>query len=104
MCVNELEAEALTKIRFNEIKDGASMIAHFREKGCKTIIITLGKHGVVYNDEEKCGKIFHVPIPSSLRDISVIDSTGMLIKSLNIIYNVYRCKLELALNLVSVTF
>lgn len=51
------------------------MVENLQAKGCKTVIITLGKLGAVYNDDKK---IIHVPIPKSLQQIQVVDSTGCL--------------------------
>lgn len=72
-CANELEAEELTKIHFNEISD-AKKIVHslVNEKGCKTAIVTLGKLGAVFNDNE--GRIIHVPVQEN---VQAVDSTGV---------------------------
>lgn len=73
-CVNELEAEALTQIHFVEIIDAKKMVKDLLEKGCRTVIVTLGKLGAVVNNED--GKIFHVPIPKKTNGIHAQDSTG----------------------------
>jgi sugar/nucleoside kinase (ribokinase family) len=49
------------------------MVLNLQKKGCKTVIITLGKLGAVYNDGEK---IIHVPLPKQIQQINAIDSTG----------------------------
>jgi sugar/nucleoside kinase (ribokinase family) len=70
--VNELEAEDLTKISFNKIEDAKKMIQSLtREKGCNIVIVTLGKHGAAFNDDDK---IIHVPVPHETPQ--AIDSTG----------------------------
>lgn len=74
-CVNELEAEALTKINFVEIIDAKRMVQDLLKKGCRTVIVTLGKLGAVVNTIED-GKIYHVPIPKKTNGINVQDSTG----------------------------
>lgn len=74
-CVNELEAEALTNINFVEIIDAKKMVKVLLSKGCKTVIVTLGKLGAVVNTAED-GKIFHVPIPKKMNGILAQDSTG----------------------------
>lgn len=95
-CVNELEAEALTKIHFEEIKDAKEMVVILQKRGCKTVIITLGKLGVVYNDESD-GKIIYVPLPKKIQQINAIDSTGSLSKSI-----IYAIKLYPSLTQVPV--
>lgn len=75
-CVNELEAEAFTKIHFSEINDAKKMVECLQKKGCKTIIVTLGSLGAVVNENEK---IYHVPVPKKKNDPQVQDSTGELI-------------------------
>lgn len=74
-CVNELEAEELTNIPFKNIGDAKKIIQSLTtQKGCKTVIVTLGKHGAAFNDNDK---IYHVPILSD--DIQSVDSTGMCV-------------------------
>jgi ribokinase len=79
-CVNELEAEALTGIAFSTIRNAKAMVENLVMRGCKTVIITLGKHGAVANTEN--GQIFHVPVPQKMNDIAVQDSTGGFLKRL----------------------
>jgi fructose-1-phosphate kinase PfkB-like protein len=70
--VNELEAEELTNISFDKIEDAKKMIQSLtREKGCNIVIVTLGKQGAAYNDDDK---IIHVSIP--FNTVPAIDSTG----------------------------
>jgi ribokinase len=72
-CVNELEAEELTKISFNKVEDAKKIIQSLtRERGCKIVIVTLGKHGAAFNDADK---IYHVPVPC--KSTRVVDTTGM---------------------------
>ncbi|KAG5684681.1 hypothetical protein PVAND_013898 [Polypedilum vanderplanki] len=75
-CVNELEAEELTKITFNKVEDAKQIIQSLiREKGCKIVIMTLGKYGAALNiEEESDKKIYHVPVPS--KNNLVVDTTG----------------------------
>lgn len=51
------------------------MVVNLQKRGCKTVVITLGKLGAVYNDDDG-KKIIHVPVPKKLEQIHVVDSTG----------------------------
>ena len=70
-CVNENESEELTGVKINDINDVKQSINELISKGCRTVIITLGKLGAAFNDDS--GKIIHVPVPSS---ITVADTVG----------------------------
>lgn len=72
-CVNELEAEEFTNIKFNEISDARKIIQAFtREKGCNLVVVTLGNSGAAFNDSDE--RIYHVPIQEEISNVA--DSTG----------------------------
>lgn len=71
-CVNELEAEDFTNLKFTKVDDAKKIIQTLiNERGCKLVILTLGKNGAAFNDNDQ---IYHVPIQEELS--SVVDSTG----------------------------
>jgi ribokinase len=70
-CVNEIEAQELTGIHFNEINDAKKFVETLLQRGCTTVIVTLGKLGAVLNYK---GKILHIPVPKDT--MTAVDSTG----------------------------
>jgi pseudouridine kinase len=50
---NKLEAEVLSGIEINSIRDMRKVADYFLKQGVKRIFITLGENGVYYNDGEK---------------------------------------------------
>jgi ribokinase len=87
LCANELEAEEITGIKFDTIQDAKKMIEAFLEKGCKTVIVTLGKNGAVFNDVER--RIIHVPVQKS---IQAVDTTGNIFMLDEVYLNFIRKK------------
>jgi ribokinase len=67
-CVNELEAEEMTGIAINEISAAKESIEVLMNKGCKMVIITLGKLGATFCDGSK---VFHMPVPTR---VTVVDT------------------------------
>lgn len=70
-CVNELEAESMTGIVIKEVSDVKPAIDVMRKRGCKIVIITLGKLGAAFNDDS--GAIIHIAAPSN---VNVVDTVG----------------------------
>ncbi|XP_046382464.1 ribokinase-like [Ischnura elegans] len=69
-CVNETEAEIMTGIKVDSVKSAEKAIKKFKELGCKTIIITLGAAGAVFNKEDE--EIKHV----AANKVTPVDTTG----------------------------
>lgn len=62
---NEHEAEALTGIKIDTVKDASTACQILREKGCKRVLITLGGRGAIYKDqlgEHYCPALPDLPI------------------------------------------
>lgn len=70
-CVNELEAEAMTGTPIKHMKDVAASVRELRKKGCRMVVITLGKLGAAFNDDS--GSIIHIPVPSA---VTAVDTVG----------------------------
>lgn len=70
-CVNEIEAEGTTGIEIKDLADVKKSILELQRKGCKTVVITLGKNGAAFNDET--GKIIQIPVPGK---VDVVDTVG----------------------------
>lgn len=69
-CVNELEAQEMTGIEIKNMEDVKGSIEELVKKGCKVVIITLGKLGAAFNEG---GKIILISVP---KQIKVVDSVG----------------------------
>ncbi|GAA0178531.1 PfkB family carbohydrate kinase [Clostridium sediminicola] len=54
---NKLEAEVLSGIEINNVRDMRKAANYFLSKGVKRVFITLGENGIYYNDGEKEEKI-----------------------------------------------
>jgi ribokinase len=70
-CVNELEAEGVTGIEIKDLQSVKKSIKNLKNKGCQTVIVTLGKLGAAFNDER--GAIIHVPVQTK---VNVVDTVG----------------------------
>lgn len=70
-CVNEHEAEVVAGVAIKSVADAKVSISELKKKGCRTVVITLGKLGAAFNDES--GKVFHVPVP---HEVVAIDTVG----------------------------
>lgn len=63
----------LTNIFF---RDGKIAIEKLLEKGCQSVLLTLGPSGVVYAEKDK--PIIHVPAPK----VTAVDTTVTFYKSI----------------------
>lgn len=70
-CVNELESQEITGIDIKTLSDVKQSIEKFKSRGCRMVVITLGKLGAAFNDDN--GDIIHVSAPS---DVKVVDTVG----------------------------
>lgn len=71
-CPNETEASILTGIEVQDIESAKSAAAVLVGKGCKCLVITLGKLGCVLAEHGK--DPHHIPVPDS--NVNVVDTTG----------------------------
>lgn len=69
-CVNELESQEMTGIEIKGMSDVKKSIEELLKKGCRMVVITLGKLGAAFNEN---GKFVHVPVPSKVK---VVDTVG----------------------------
>ncbi|KAJ8308715.1 hypothetical protein KUTeg_013589 [Tegillarca granosa] len=72
-CPNETEAEILSGVPVKCIKDAEKAIEIFLEKGCKTVIITMGELGAVFASQENKTPV-HVPATP----VTAVDTTVSL--------------------------
>lgn len=70
LCLNQSEASILTSINVNTIDDGIRCCGILKEKGCGTVILTMGEKGAIFTDDAH--KCLHVPIKE---EINPIDTT-----------------------------
>ncbi|KAK8391337.1 hypothetical protein O3P69_017147 [Scylla paramamosain] len=68
-CVNEIEAEVLTKLKVKTRKDAEQAAESLLKRGCKSVIITLGGDGAVYSTAEG-----HTHIAAET--VTPVDTTG----------------------------
>ena len=66
---NESECELITGMPVKSIEDAKAAIKNLMEKGIKNVIITMGKNGVVYNNDKE---ILHKNVPK----VKVVDTTA----------------------------
>lgn len=68
-CVNEIEAEVLTKLKVKTRKDAEQAAESLLKRGCKSVIITLGGDGAVYSTAKG-----HTHIAAET--VTPVDTTG----------------------------
>jgi ribokinase len=79
-CVNELESQELTDVEIKNLTDAKSSVEILKAKGCRMVIITLGKLGAVFNDEND--KIVHVSTPENVKVVDTVGAGDAFIGSL----------------------
>lgn len=75
-CVNETEASLITGVKVASIADAKAAIGKLRQMGCRTVIVTLGGDGAIFQEEgekEQESPVYHVRIPKVDK---VLDTTG----------------------------
>ncbi|XP_054714227.1 ribokinase-like [Uloborus diversus] len=71
ICLNEVEAYDATNLKIETIEDAAEAIKILFQKGCATVILTLGCKGAVFQNKNE-NKYIHVPA----RVVKALDCTG----------------------------
>ena len=66
---NETECEIITGMPIKNVEDAKKAVACLNGKGIKTVAVTMGGNGVVYNDGSK---IMHKPVP----EVKAVDTTA----------------------------
>lgn len=66
---NESECEIITGMPVKSIEDAKAAVAYLNGKGIKTVVVTLGGDGVVYN---RNSEVIYKPVP----DVEVVDTTA----------------------------
>ncbi|XP_018322178.1 ribokinase-like isoform X1 [Agrilus planipennis] len=69
--VNETEASMFTGLPVVTLEDGKKAVKCFLEKGCKSVIITMGERGVVFGSKASSD-----PVHVKCRKVACIDSTA----------------------------
>ncbi|KAL8564526.1 hypothetical protein ACOMHN_003284 [Nucella lapillus] len=69
-CANETEAELLTGVAVQDVNSARTAAAILRNKGCKSVIITLGDKGSVLTTHDHEG--MHIPV----EPVTAQDTTG----------------------------
>ena len=66
-----IKASILTGIEVKDVESANRAAMVLIEKGCKCVVITLGKHGCVFVEHGKDPR--HIPVP--VNNVNVIDTT-----------------------------
>ncbi|KAI7690503.1 Ribokinase [Sarcoptes scabiei] len=73
LCVNESEAKLMTKLRVDTIDDCRIACKMILDKGCGSVILTMGNNGALYVNRNQT---IHIPVPHQIEpiDTTVSDS------------------------------
>jgi ribokinase len=71
-CVNETEAAIITGTEVDDLKGAKEAIFKLKEMGCKHVIVTLGKNGAIYSENDS-DQVKHVKCPKVQ---NAVDTTG----------------------------
>lgn len=77
LCVNELEAAAMTNRRVPNIEEAKRALTNFLDLGCRNVVITLGKNGALFGSTG--GKVAHVKAPLNVTAVDTTVRSGALI-------------------------
>lgn len=72
-CVNESEASLITGLNVTSVEESKEALIKLKTMGCRTVIITLGGDGAVFQEEDSSSPVYHVRIP---KVDNVVDTTG----------------------------
>jgi len=70
VCLNETESEIMTGLTVASVADAQAVTAILLERGCQTVIVTLGAQGAVFATKAQPEAI-HVPTTS----VQAVDTT-----------------------------
>lgn len=70
LCVNETEAHLMTKLRVDSIDDCRIACKMILDKGCRSVILTMGANGAMFVNRNQA---LHIPVPQK---IEPVDTTG----------------------------
>lgn len=70
-CVNESEAELLTRMPVQSVEEAMVAVGRLLDKGCKQVIITLGASGAVFASQDNS-----VPVHVPTKNVKPVDTTG----------------------------
>lgn len=71
LCVNETEAQLMTKLSVDTLEDCRIACKMILDKGCGSVILTMGENGALY--VSRSGQALHIPVPHK---ITPVDTTG----------------------------
>lgn len=63
-CLNEMESLEMTGIEINGLTDAKRTIDELVKRGCRLVVLTLGKQGAAFNDAN--GKVFQIDAPDGV--------------------------------------
>lgn len=69
LCVNETEAKLMTNLRVDTLDDCRIACKMILDKGCGSVILTLGGNGAFYVNRNQT---LHIPVP---QNIEIVDTT-----------------------------
>lgn len=69
-CLNEMESLEMTGIEIKELSDAKRTIEVLIERGCRMVVLTLGKQGAAFNEVN--GKILQIEAPR----VVAVDTVG----------------------------
>lgn len=75
LCVNETEAHLMTKMCVDSLEDCRIACKMILDKGCSSVILTLGEKGALYVNRNNA---LHIPVPHR---VNAVDTTVSLIQS-----------------------
>ena len=70
ICLNETESEIITGLTVNSVDEARAVTSVLLERGCQTVIVTLGAQGAVFATRVSTEAI-HVPV----RSVQAVDTT-----------------------------
>lgn len=66
LCVNESEAKLMTKLRVDTIDDCRIACKMILDKGCGSVILTMGSNGALYVNRHQA---IHIPVPNKIQPL-----------------------------------
>lgn len=66
LCINETEAQVMTKLRVDSIDDCRIACKMILDKGCGSVILTMGANGAMFVNRNQA---LHIPVPQKIEPI-----------------------------------
>ena len=81
LCLNESEASIITGIKVDSVSDGHFAMINLLNKGCSSVILTMGSLGALYLDADMTNPLY-VKI-DNIQTIKPVDTTVSQFRKLN---------------------